>query len=667
MPRLAKRNTEHQGLILVLDNGEKRQLTSFDRIRLGYSKEVLQAWEESMIVALAGSKSDFCTECLRITLRTLTIRGVPGLPSLLKEASETRLYDSRYCALCSIISTGILIVCMIMECCAFVASSLHGQPQQETMHIILPLRVHYGPIPETIKLMPSTFDRNQYIWPRNFRSYKPKIIRNALAHCRKRHRECLNTSTTSARNLKVIHCRTRRILQAPLPCLYVALSYVWGSTNVHLQSNNHLPDSIELTIEDAIQVTQSLGFDYVWIDRYCIDQRGAHATEQIEQMHHIYQNAEVTLFAAAGKDANAGLAGVSNHLRDSQPHGTSGTIEVFGAARSLIQLLARSKWMSRGWSYQEAMFSRRRLYFTGEQVIFDCVVDQVYEGSSCHIKRLYREKKKHIPFGVEDLSTGLNIAIMQYSRRELSFETDALRGIQGILNAYDDMGYCSYWGVPEIDPDPELPFYIRTSPETQFVNGLYWVNVVDDEADLHTRRRLDFPSWSWAGWKGAVSFIYISVESQRTFDVKVWVERKDGSLVPWNQAREGLSKQSHIGPTPQFIHVEAHCLDLMLKSDETGHAHVRVGNDWVPIRNGPRASFQDLDSAQSSQVNEKTATAVLLRDPKLRQEEDGTHIMLLFVLILECKGDWWEGVGFVRFESCILPDEAWEKRKIRVG
>jgi hypothetical protein len=60
-----------------------------------------------------------------------------------------------------------------------------------------------------------------------------------------------------------------------------------------------LPD----TIEDAITVTRNLGFQYLWIDRYCIDQQNEkEASAQIRQMDLVYKNAEITIIAAAGKD-----------------------------------------------------------------------------------------------------------------------------------------------------------------------------------------------------------------------------------------------------------------------------------------------------------------------------------------------------------------------------
>jgi hypothetical protein len=37
-----------------------------------------------------------------------------------------------------------------------------------------------------------------------------------------------------------------------------------------------------------------------------------------------------------------------------------------------VYITSRSAWMTRGWTYQEAVFSKRRLYFTEYQVVFEC-------------------------------------------------------------------------------------------------------------------------------------------------------------------------------------------------------------------------------------------------------------------------------------------------------
>lgn len=107
--------------------------------------------------------------------------------------------------------------------------------------------------------------------------------------------------------LKLIDCHTRRIVPASNH-QYLALSYTWAPKLNSVGEDNDLeflPDDLPDTIEDAITVTRKLGFQYLWIDRYCINQQNEkEASAQIRQMDLVilvYKNAEITMIAAAGK------------------------------------------------------------------------------------------------------------------------------------------------------------------------------------------------------------------------------------------------------------------------------------------------------------------------------------------------------------------------------
>jgi hypothetical protein len=66
----------------------------------------------------------------------------------------------------------------------------------------------------------------------------------------------------------MLDCQTHQIKPAPENCSYLTLSYVWGGENA-------LADATDLprTIADAVYVTMKLGYRYLWVDKYCIDQR----------------------------------------------------------------------------------------------------------------------------------------------------------------------------------------------------------------------------------------------------------------------------------------------------------------------------------------------------------------------------------------------------------
>lgn len=143
---------------------------------------------------------------------------------------------------------------------------------------------------------------------------------------------------------------------------YLALSYVWGGVDqpqTKLENVkefctpgglNRIAGAIPKIIADAISLVKLLGERYLWVDALCIVQDdNAFKQLMIDRMHVIYQNAFLTLFAATGTDANAGLPGVSSP-RGALQHVASicdGLKFIFPMHYLAIKT---STWASRGWT-----------------------------------------------------------------------------------------------------------------------------------------------------------------------------------------------------------------------------------------------------------------------------------------------------------------------------
>lgn len=68
---------------------------------------------------------------------------------------------------------------------------------------------------------------------------------------------------------------------------------------------------LPLTVQDAIRFTLNLDIRYLWVDRLSIVQDDAdYKHRQIERMDIVYSHAHMTIVAASGVSANAGLASV---------------------------------------------------------------------------------------------------------------------------------------------------------------------------------------------------------------------------------------------------------------------------------------------------------------------------------------------------------------------
>jgi hypothetical protein len=186
----------------------------------------------------------------------------------------------------------------------------------------------------------------------------------------------------------VEHC----LVRTPPAAKYVALSYVWGGSSASACATNenvgrllfvrgldHLGD-IPRTVEDAMCFVRELGIQYLWCDRLCIVQDGGSETEaELNTMGRIYALSYFTLVAAQGNDASDELyvanALVDQNERDSPNDNTQDSLKMSSKQILLDQaeLLMDTKWYSRAWTFQEYLFSKRRVIFQSNTVNWECL------------------------------------------------------------------------------------------------------------------------------------------------------------------------------------------------------------------------------------------------------------------------------------------------------
>ncbi|KAF4629178.1 hypothetical protein G7Y89_g8964 [Cudoniella acicularis] len=88
-------------------------------------------------------------------------------------------------------------------------------------------------------------------------------------------------------------------------------------------------------------------------------------------MDSIYANAQVTIIAAQSKVQGTGLQGVSEK-QPCWPTCNIGGSLIAPVLHDSSLSVGKSKWVTRGWTYQEGILSKRRLIFTDEQIFFKC-------------------------------------------------------------------------------------------------------------------------------------------------------------------------------------------------------------------------------------------------------------------------------------------------------
>jgi Heterokaryon incompatibility protein (HET) len=294
-----------------------------------------------------------------------------------------------------------------------------------------------------------------------------------LQFCQREHGASCTSHIKQPRDMKLIDCKSRifKVVPAPNNAQYAALSYVWGDI-VNSQSDETIGgrhnQSISRTVQDAMIATKGLGLRYLWCDKYCIDQgNAAEKHDQIMHMDAIYEASQVTIIAAAGQDANAGLPGVGITPRNFQPVINVGNAKLVYSMTSPQDVIKQSKWFTRGWTLQEGSLPSRRLVFTEDQIYFECNVFHCQETVQINLPLLRRSRELQrcqtfgmfsgkampktnltsiaIPSMFSDEQAWIDIEthlgrllnlIEEFSSRDLTKDDDSLMAFSGIMNHF---------------------------------------------------------------------------------------------------------------------------------------------------------------------------------------------------------------------------------------
>ncbi|KAM0193567.1 hypothetical protein ACHAPA_010501 [Fusarium lateritium] len=298
---------------------------------------------------------------------------------------------------------------------------------------------------------------------------------------------------------------------------YVCLSYCWGGPQPGMTTtsclNSYLTEIdtavIPETVLDAIRVTITMGYQYLWVDAFCIVQdSGASKIAEMGRMASIYSGAICTICVMSAKSATEGFLqetypdqSISQSVRSRYADirdATSQEVTAILEVRSDYsdQDIWDSPILERAWTFQEALLSPRLVMFfaSGQRPALRCATQNIQSDGGkvvTHPKPLVSlwELQKAIT-QKDDYRQMLDKAaeewvtvVTQYSRRSLTCLTDKMPALTGIV---------ADW-------------------ETRFKQGKYWAGLwsLTLSRDLmwrvpeHSSPRLACkpyiaPSWSWA-------------------------------------------------------------------------------------------------------------------------------------------------------------------------
>lgn len=293
---------------------------------------------------------------------------------------------------------------------------------------------------------------------------------------------------------------------------YVTLSYGWGEHEQWGESptdDNKLPEDIPPLISDALDFTAALGFNYLWIDRYCHRPLPPHLQYlHLDHMGDIFAQSALTLIVASGTSVADGIPGLSIP-RDPQ---LSLKTETGLYTTTLLRpdlAVGSSKWQSRGWTYQEGLMARRRLVFTNSQVYFQCQTLHCHESLSIPLKyapglNLGRVFPENGPGqGGEDVKNH----IKAYISKDFSQPEERLQAFRGVLRHFKaevEKPVDSLLGLPFFNHEVWESDKV-VSQTDRLVVALGWVHSLTRPSEIPTNpyklsKEYPFPSWTWLSW-----------------------------------------------------------------------------------------------------------------------------------------------------------------------
>jgi serine/threonine protein kinase len=217
-----------------------------------------------------------------------------------------------------------------------------------------------------------------------------RLPREWLKECDDKHRKtCAVRSEKIQLPKRLVDLKSKKpkivdsasINLAPEAVRYIAFSHKWGkmpeaalSTKTNLQARRTAipPRGIPPSFADVIAITKALGCDYLWIDCLCINQgEDGDFAEQAVSMQAVFSNAYCVIAAAS---ADGAVDGFLKRDTESNPLDAVkvGSVYFSAVTNDFSRDVLKSPLNSRGWVLQERALARRTIFFTANQMYWEC-------------------------------------------------------------------------------------------------------------------------------------------------------------------------------------------------------------------------------------------------------------------------------------------------------
>jgi hypothetical protein len=364
-----------------------------------------------------------------------------------------------------------------------------------------------------------------------------------IKECEESHKYSCSTSRTSPLPTRVIDVKGR--LGDGPPFLleskgrygrYATLSYCWGSTDQEkLTSTNietfkkALPLSkMSKTVTDAIMISKILQIQYLWVDALCILQDDYEDWNyQSNQMRQVYSESFLTLAASSTADCSEGIFTTQNRasqrvtvkLRNESIYASvqpssdkqhigpflmdnSSQFNIWSQQQEALPLCRRA------WALQERVMSNRVLYYTTEELWWEC-----NEGVQCECGGPEETSKassyrwlrnpwlQNLTFTQEMAYLKWRELVTLFSAGALTRPEDKLPAISGLAKQFEVMLWHRF---------KEKDLYCAGLWKSQLVRDLLWhASPISETSYTKIPSRpvqWRAPSWSWASIDGIIQF-----------------------------------------------------------------------------------------------------------------------------------------------------------------
>ncbi|KAI1467183.1 HET-domain-containing protein [Daldinia caldariorum] len=460
-----------------------------------------------------------------------------------------------------------------VDACAFCQTTRAVYTAKAALDFLVPTRLDYVTpaiaegTPLVVYITADNFFQSTWTYKDQLFGASSKWAQGQISECLSSHADCRSSISVGALlgapftpsrliNVGIEELGEDVVLEnntsIPPGSAYVALSYCWGGhdpdcmTTVNSLEENMrgIPWSkLPATFQDAVSFTRSLGIKYLWIDSVCIiqhDKRDWH--QQAKLMWNVYKHSYVTLAALYGSSSKSGLRSMSMEDELVKVMELSLYTHSWPVYARLPHYLQNgynlglpkapgrpSPLLSRGWAYQERMISPRVLYFTENEIIFQCLTHSACECGAIKHEVFPNLKPLFIHWG--------DIDIFENENQLALVDTKPAADVwQYISTTWRDVVE-KYSGLLLSKPEDRLVALGAMAKQFQYLRareayliGLWSGSLIEDLlwkcVDLPVRenrperknvlkRPYSLPTWSWTSLKSAVDFVQEKAFFQR--------------------------------------------------------------------------------------------------------------------------------------------------------